>query len=182
MYNLEETEPIFVHGAQELMPPAYIAWQSGTTTLCQSRFYPLSQGLRIWLLLWYKNCAWKLPSAIKNLSLKIYCTVIHVYCTVTGYPTLLMRPMYSTNKIIKYPYFADQYVRYSTSAGTLHKFLLCCVKLHLPHRSQNNKNTVDQSETAVLGNSDYVLQRQAFLWNSDNVLRNSNFTRQSLNK
>jgi hypothetical protein len=31
MYNLEETEPIFVHGAQELMPPAYIDWQSGTT-------------------------------------------------------------------------------------------------------------------------------------------------------
>jgi hypothetical protein len=29
-------------------PPAYVAWRAGTTTQCQSRLYPHSQGLRIW--------------------------------------------------------------------------------------------------------------------------------------
>jgi hypothetical protein len=30
--------------------PGYIGWRAGTTTLCHSRLYPLSQGLRIWQL------------------------------------------------------------------------------------------------------------------------------------
>jgi len=29
---------------------AHVAWLAGTTTLCQSLLYPLSQGLWIWLL------------------------------------------------------------------------------------------------------------------------------------
>jgi hypothetical protein len=48
--QIEETEPIFVHvyGAQESIPPAYVAWRSGTTKEIGLSYRPVRLGIDSW--------------------------------------------------------------------------------------------------------------------------------------